>query len=205
VAFLSAGKAYLGRLAEATRLMNEAVGLFKESKNRYLESRVLEHRVALLLYMGRLAEARETGEHLLTLLRETGNTEPEAHVNAMLGEVVARQGDLSAAEPFIDAALADATAADAKGVLVQVHKVRAYVALQQERFDDARHIAKEALIMSYRAGTRYQTAELLGLQGEIDLATGKGIEAQPYFKAMSEQAAEMGAVLPQALGLFGRY
>ena len=66
-------------------------------------------------------------------------------MNAMLGEIVARQGDLAASEPFIDKARSDAAAADAKGVLVQVHKVRAYVALQREQFDEARDIAKEAL------------------------------------------------------------
>ncbi|MDB5100881.1 MAG: putative serine/threonine protein kinase, partial [Cyanobacteria bacterium RYN_339] len=204
VAFMSAGKAYLGRLAEATRYANEAMGLFKESKNKYLEGRVLEHRIALLLYMGRLKEARETGEHLLSLLEETGNTEPIAHVHAMLGEIVARDGSLDDAERHLDLAFADALAADAKGVLVQVFKNRAYIALQREKFDDARAIAREALLMSYRCGTAYQTVELQGIQGEIDLAEGKGEAATPYFKAMVEQAEAMGAVLPQALGLFGQ-
>lgn len=204
VAFLSAGKAHLGRLAEATRYMNEAVSLFKQSRNRYLEARVLEHRVALLLYMGRLAEAKETGEHLLALLAETSNTEPEAHVNAMLGEIVARQGNLDAAEPYLDRAFTDATDAEAKGVLVQVLKIRAYIALQRERFPEAQDIAKQALIMSYRCGTRYQTAELQGLQGEIALATGKGIDAAPYFVGMTTLAGDMSAPLAQALGLFGQ-
>jgi tetratricopeptide (TPR) repeat protein len=203
VAFMSAGKAFLGRLAEATRLANEALALFKESKNKYLEGRVLEHRVALLLYMGRLKEARETGENLLALLEETGNTEPMAHVHAMLGEILAREGELDAAERHLDLAFDDASQADAKGVLVQVHKNRAYIALQREKFDDGRAICREALLMSYRAGTAYQTIELQGIQGEIDLAEGKGEAATPYFKAMAEQAEAMGAVLPQALGLFG--
>jgi tetratricopeptide (TPR) repeat protein len=203
VAFLSAGKAYLGRLAEATRYANEAMGLFKASNNKYLEGRVLEHRIALLLYMGRLTEARETGEHLLKLLEETGNTEPVPHVHAMLGEIVAREGDYDAAERHLEQALELANAAESKGVLVQIHKNRAYIALQREKFNDARLIAREALLMSYRAGTAYQTVELQGIQGEIDLAEGKGEAATPYFKAMVEQAEGMGAVLPQALGLFG--
>ena len=57
--------------------------------------------------------------------------------------------------------------------------------------------------MSYRAGTRYQTAELQGLQGEIALATGQS-GGGAYFLTMTKLAEDMGTPLMQALGLFGQ-
>jgi tetratricopeptide (TPR) repeat protein len=201
--FRSAGKAYMGRLAEATKAMNEAVSLFSSSNNKYLEARIQEHRVAFLLVMGRLAEARDAAEALRALLAETGNTEPDGHVLAMLGEARARLGDLDAAEADLEKALAIARAGEAKGLEVQVLRTQAYIALRREKFDLAGQIAKTALLVSHRIGTRYQTAETLGILGESLIASGDAAAAG-YFKSMAEDGKAMGATLLEAMGLFGQ-
>lgn len=203
LAFRSAGKGYMGRLTEATKLMVEAVGLFKSSPNKLLEARVMEHRVAFLLHMGRLDEAQAEGERLMTLLKETGNSDPEGHVLAMLGEVKARRADYDGAHADLEAALAIARAGEAKGLEVQGLKAQAYIALRREDFATATQLAREALIVAHRIGVRYQTAELMGILGESCIATGD-VAAGGYFKSMTEAAEEMGAKLLEALGLFGQ-
>ncbi len=201
--FRSAGKAYQGRLTEATKAMNEAVSLFSSSNNKFLEARIQEHRVAFLIVMGRLQEALEAGEALRALLAETGNTEPDGHVLAMLGEVRARLGDLAGAEADLEQALAIARAGEAKGLEVHVLKAQAYIALRREDFDGAATIAKGALLLSHRIGTRFQTAETLGVLGESLIAKGDK-EAAGYFKAMTDHGQAMGATLIEALGIFGQ-
>jgi tetratricopeptide (TPR) repeat protein len=202
--FCAVGQAYIGRLAEADKLANESLSLFRASNNKHLESRGIEHHTALLLYMGRLPQAQAMGESLLTLLAETGNSEPLAHVHTMLGEIACRKGDFTNADTHLDIAIQRSEAAQTLGELVYILKVRALVALERMQYDDARSFAKEALLASYRTGMQYQTAELQGLQGEIELATGQGSAASPYFQAMTQLAESMGAALPRALGHFGQ-
>ncbi|MEB3222037.1 MAG: AAA family ATPase [Candidatus Sericytochromatia bacterium] len=202
VTFRAPGLALMGRLFDAGRAMTEAVRLFSASNNKMLEARVLEHRVALLLNLGRAQEARDVAEGLRLLLQSTGNTEPEGHVLAMLGEARAQLGDLVGARSDLDEAMRLALRDRAQGLQVKVRKRCVWLALRAEAYEEALQLGRETLEMANRLGMRVQATELLGLIGEAQIALGD-VESLNSFAAMVKEAEAMGARLLEAMGSFG--
>src|SRR5438093_678448 len=81
-----------------------------------------------------IGAAAETGQALRALIAETGTTEPESRLNALMAEVLARQGRLAEARAAAALARESAEAAQAHGVRVRSQKVEAWLALQAQTY-----------------------------------------------------------------------
>lgn len=203
VAVEAYAQAHLGHLGEARALMHVATDLAGELNHKHMESRIQQYRAEILLLLGQLDEAARAAERLQRLMRETGNLEPQARLYALLGEVLGRQGDFEGASEYLEASLAIATLGLVRGAEVRVLKSKAWLSMRTGRWDQAREQATSALAQARDLHLGYLEAELLGLLGEVALATGQG-EAFEYFDAMGAIAAERGYALLAALADFGR-
>ncbi|MEB3198889.1 MAG: AAA family ATPase [Candidatus Sericytochromatia bacterium] len=203
ITFKAPGYAHLGRLREASKALAEAEGLFRASANKMLEARVLEHRMALLLYLGRAADALETADGLLDLLKLTGNTEPEGHVLAMRAEAKARMGNLAGAQRDLETAWAKALEGGAQALMIHVHRERAWIALREEHYEKAKLEVEAGLVLAEKTDAILSLCDLLGLLGETRLALGDS-EAAMAFQRLTELASHSGSRLQEALGYFGQ-
>ena len=200
----AAASAYAGDLTRAKDLAQEALELSREIKNKYLEALVLQYQLEILFYLGRLDEAKETGETLTTLIKETGNTEPESRMQAMLGEVLSHQHQPEAGKELIDLAVAASFKAHAKGIQVRALKARAWWECQAGQTAEAKATAEQALAISEKIGSKFQTALIRGLLGEIAVYTADGPAAIAHFQAMQKIGEELGSTLFRAMALYGQ-
>ncbi len=196
--------AYTGQVAQSKELIQEALEIARELGHKYMESQVLLYQVPILLYLGQLDEAIAAADALRRLIEETGDHEPEARLNAHMAEIMARKGDFEAARAFVDRALIPAVASNAKGVQVQVLTNMALLALLSGNLGEARSVAREALEVSERVGTKHHSAILHGLLGEVALASGHQPAAAGHFAALEAIADEVGSEILAAQALFGQ-
>ena len=195
--------AYTGQLAQSRELIQQALEIARELKHKYMETQVLLYQVPILLYLGQLDEAAAAGATLRKLIAETGDHEPEARLNAHMAEILARKGDFDTARAYVDRALIPAVASNAKGVQVHVLTNMALLALLDGSYQEARSVAREALDLSDRVGTKHHSAVLHGLLGEAALATGQGAVAMGHFAALGVIADGVGSDILAAQALFG--
>ena len=193
----------LGDFDAGRGLLVEAGAIAETLKHNYLRSMVLQHQTEALLLQGRLSEARQAAEALQALMKETGNTEQEGEVAALLGEILARQGEHEIARAMLDRALSTAITFQAKGAQVRALKGQAWIGAREGRWEEAAATAEKALALASQINMRYLQAELEGLRGELALASGA--EGAPaHFAAMAELALEVGNPLLLAQARFGQ-
>ncbi len=200
----AAASAYAGDLTKAKDLAQQALELSREIKNKYLEALVLQYQLEILFYLGRLDEGKETGDTLTILIKETGNTEPESRMQAMLGEILGRQGQPEPGKELIDLAVAASFNAHAKGIQVRALKARAWWEMQAGQMAEAKATAEQALPISEKIGSKFQTAQIRGLLGEIAVKSADGPAAIAHFQAMQKVAEELGSTLFRAMALYGQ-
>ncbi|MDB5098346.1 MAG: hypothetical protein JWM80_2767 [Cyanobacteria bacterium RYN_339] len=196
---------YAGQPAKSRGMAQDAIDLVREIKNKYVEALTLPYQMDVLLQLGLLEEAKAAGEALQALIKETGNTEPEGRMNAIMAEILGREGNLAGARSFAERALEGAIAAQSKGLQARAHRVLAWLDMQAEAWPQAITRAEEALALAERIGARTQVQELAGLLGELTLASGGAARvAAAYFETQEAVASEREVGLFLASARFGR-
>ena len=193
----------LGEGGDADKRFELALTITRDIKNKYIECLILQYQVEAMLELGRLDQAASAGKALRALIDETGNAEPETRLNCLMAEVHVRRGELEDASWRADLAWQASTTSLAKGMQVRALRAKAMVAAAVGDYGEARDCAEEALAIGEAIGTKYQNALLLGLLGELALATGTP-GALDHFRAMEVLAGQTDVRLIGALARFGR-
>jgi len=194
---------FLGDMNRGLDLVQSALNLAREIKNTYVEALVLQYQLEIQLQLGLLNAAQETGETLNALIQETKNTEPESRMQLLLGEVLVRRGDMAAGISLIEQSLAASRKAHAKGVQVRALRALAWAQMRHGRLEEASRHATEASATAADIGARYQSLQLLLLQGELAILQGDLTRASEFFEAAKQSAENQANPLMRAMALHG--
>ncbi|MEB3328128.1 MAG: diguanylate cyclase [Candidatus Sericytochromatia bacterium] len=200
----AAATAFRGELTKGLDGLLQALALSREIQNKYLEALVLLYLLEVQLFLGRLEDARGTGEVLQALIQETGNTEPESRMQALAGEVLIRLGQLPAGRELLEASVAAARNAHARGIQVRAGRALAWATLHEGKLDEAERLAQEAFETAQGIGARHQVALLACLRGEIALQAGRVDLARGHYDTALAEATHMANPLLRALALHGQ-
>lgn len=199
----AASRTFLGDVEKGLDLVQAALELAREIKNTYVEALVLQYQLEIQLHMGLLNEACTTGETLTALIKETGNSEPESRMQALYGEVLVRLGETETGAKLVEQALASAQKAHAKGIQGRAMRALAWCRMRQGRLEEAQHIATTALAITNKIGARFQSLQVLLLQGELAIRQGNLAVAAEVFETAKRSAENQANPLMRALALHG--
>ncbi|MEB3222404.1 MAG: protein kinase [Candidatus Sericytochromatia bacterium] len=201
-ALAALASAWAGRGEHVLDQMAAALGYTREIKNKYVEAPVLLCQVELHLLVGQHEAAMVAARSLRELIDQTGNTSPEAKLNALLSEIHLRRQELDDAGWRAELAYQAALVSQSKGIQVRSLRAKAAVELAAGRWDEAARLAQVGLELALQIGVRLEASRLAVCLGEALLAAGRpGAVAQ--FESALQQAVEAGAPCLEAIALFG--
>jgi len=102
----------LGKLDEASALVDEAIATLERTGSRYVLAETFVFRARIAAARGRLADARQCAEKSLALARSLGNHLDAAIALRILAQLDGRAGDHEVARPKIEEALVQASMHD---------------------------------------------------------------------------------------------
>lgn len=184
------------RLEDALAQANEALAMLDEheiGQADLMRFQVLNVRASLLLFTGRLQDAEADARHALDL---TARVDPTlaAHPYLTLGAIAQQTGDLAASHEFIELA-SIVQASDGDVVTRQITmENRARAAMQQERYDEAGELFRQAAILAEEGGlvTRL-TASRMGYAA-VYLQSGNPVLAAKVLRQLIDELGTDGAV-----------
>jgi len=184
------------RLEDALTQAGEALAMLDAheiGQADLMRFQVLNVRASLLLFTGRLQDAEADARSALDLAAQVDPT-LAAHSYLTLGAIAQQTGDLAASHEFIELA-SIVQASDGDIVTRQITmENRARAAMQQERFDEAGELFRQAAILAKEGGlvTRL-TASRMGYAA-VYLQTGNPVLAAKVLRQLIGELGTDGAV-----------
>jgi tetratricopeptide (TPR) repeat protein len=195
-------RAYMAELTDVMSLMDQAMAIARELKNKYLEINILVWHAEALLLFGRLTDAVDVAHAATALMAELGYREFEPRLLVIQAEVHGRLGEREEARELLTRAHTLARENQNVGMTGRVLKTLAWLCLQEKTLLPARDYARQALDVAEAVGATYLAGEAHWLIGEVDLAAEQPEQAvRELLKALDAGESTESPHL-QALALF---
>ncbi len=171
----------LGKLAESSRIHEEAIAIFREIGDRTREAKALNNFAALLADVD-MDKTAELLERSLAIKREIEDHQGTALTLANLGNVFYTKGDTRRARPCLEEAIQiSRRLGDAFGTAQALRGI-ARIESREGRFAAGRAALEEALGLSRQSGDAQGLSQAELVWGELETKAGQAAEARRHYR-----------------------
>jgi len=182
----------LGETDRAQALVEEALTLAREVRNRVLEAGALNTLSIIVLDRGNFAEGHALLEQAVAINRELGNHAWETINLGNLGYLYISQRNFAAARPPLERALALSREIGNRTLEAGALSNLGLLAQRRGEYGAARTLASQALAIYRELVAPAEEVEQLQLLADVSVASGDLSTAARYFAEVLETSRELG-------------
>ena len=181
-----------GYLPQARGRFEQGLTILRDSIDRIAQAEMLSMYGSLLNSLGAGDRAVEVAEEALATARATDDPWRIAYASMMRGGILAGRGKFEAAyESSLEALSYFRRLGDSRLIIVTLNTL-GYCAVQLSRFEEAREFLQESLSLANPSEDPWSVGTAYGNLGLVDLAQGKGTEAQNGLQHSIAHFTELG-------------